>query len=145
MKKGLMLIATILLAVVSLIAQQTKSSSSPSRQSDSPTASDSQQITNGPVAEYVADSSATLGWAARNAGTTMTVKYGTDRAHLDQTATASQNAEGKNHHARLEGLTPETRYYFQVMQNGDAVGGIGTFITVASGSAPVKSKAVIPQ
>jgi phosphodiesterase/alkaline phosphatase D-like protein len=73
------------------------------------------------------------------------VKYGTNRANLSQTAQATDGAEGKNHHARLQGLSPSTRYYFQVTANGQPVGGIGTFKTTAAGDTPVQSKAVIPQ
>ena len=104
----------------------------------------SQQITNGPVAETVADSSATLGWSARSAGN-MSIKYGTQRDHLTQTATATTSSDGRNYHAQLQGLSPSTRYYFQVLQDGQPVGGIGTFHTTAPGDAPIKSKVVIPQ
>ena len=75
----------------------------------------------------------------------MSIKYGTDRAHLDQTAQATPSKEGTNYHARMEGLNPRTHYYFQVVQNGQPVGGVGTFRTVASGAAPVRSRATIPQ
>src|SRR5215467_4002997 len=103
------------------------------------------QITNGPVAEYVADSKATIGWSVQNPGSTMTIKYGTDRDHMDQTAQAAAGSDGRNFHARLQSLSPETRYYFQVMQDNQAAGGVGTFRTVASGAAPIKSRATIPQ
>jgi phosphodiesterase/alkaline phosphatase D-like protein len=104
-----------------------------------------QAITNGPVAESVADSNATLGWSVHDTSGSMSVKYGSDRDHMNQTAQATASSDGKNYHARLQGLTPETRYYFQVLQNDQPVGGVGTFRTVASGAAPVKSKATIPQ
>jgi phosphodiesterase/alkaline phosphatase D-like protein len=73
------------------------------------------------------------------------MKYGTTRANMTETAQATDGADGKNHHVRLQGLTPSTRYYFQVTENGQAVGGVGTFKTTASGETPVQSKAVIPQ
>lgn len=104
----------------------------------------SQQITNGPVAEVIADSSATVGWSVQSAGN-MSIKYGTERDHLTQTATATPGTDGRNYHARLQGLSSSTRYYFQVLQDGQPVGGIGTFHTTAPGEAPIKSKAVIPQ
>ena len=104
----------------------------------------SQQITNGPVAETVADSSATVGWSVKTAGN-MSIKYGTERDHLTLTATATPSTDGRNYHARLQGLSPSTRYYFQVLQDGQPVGGIGTFHTTAPGDAPIQSKAVIPQ
>ena len=111
-------------------------------QNNSATASS--QITNGPVAETVADSSATVGWSARSAGN-MIIQYGTQRDHLTQTATATAGSDGRNYHAQLQGLSPSTRYYFQVLEDGQPVGGIGTFHTTAPGDAPIKSKAVIPQ
>jgi phosphodiesterase/alkaline phosphatase D-like protein len=75
----------------------------------------------------------------------MSIKYGTDRNHLSQSANANQSSDGRNFHAHLQGLRPNTRYYFQVMENGSPVGGVGTFLTVSPGAAPVRSKAVIPQ
>jgi phosphodiesterase/alkaline phosphatase D-like protein len=137
MKKAVTLTAVILLAGALAVAQTGGGSYS--------TESQTQQITNGPVAEYVADSNATIGWSVHNTGSSMTVKYGTDRDHLNQTAQANPGTDGRNFHARLQGLSPETRYYFQVVQNNESVGGVGTFRTVASGAAPVKSRATIPQ
>src|SRR5262249_33342996 len=107
--------------------------------------SSSTDINNGPVAETVSDSSALLGWSTRNAASNTGIKYGTNRANLSQTAQSTDGADGKNHHAKLDGLSPNTRYYFQVTENGQAVGGVGTFRTTAAGEQPVQSKAVIPQ
>jgi phosphodiesterase/alkaline phosphatase D-like protein len=103
-----------------------------------------QQISNGPVAEYVSDSNCTIGWSTRAPGT-MTVRYGTDPAKMTQTKEAAAGNDGRNHHVRLDGLTPDTRYYFRVLNAGEVIGGIGTFQTVAAGDPPIKSKAVIPQ
>lgn len=118
-------------------ASGTGANTSPSGNSD--------EITNGPVAETVSDSSATIGWSTRSAANGTSVKYGTNRASLSQTAQGSDGADGKNHHAKLQELSANTRYYFQVMVNGQAVGGIGTFKTTAAGETPVQSKAVVPQ
>jgi hypothetical protein len=107
--------------------------------------SSSDEISNGPVAETVSDSSATIGWATRASASNTGIKYGTSRASLSQTAQATDGSEGKNHHARLQGLTASTRYYFQVTENGQGVGGVGTFRTTAAGETPVQSKAIIPQ
>jgi len=103
-----------------------------------------QQISNGPVAESVSDSNCTIGWSSRVSGT-MTVRYGTDPAKLTQTKEAVASNDGRNHHVRLDGLTPDTRYYFRVVNAGEAISGVGTFQTVAAGEPPIKSKAVIPQ
>ena len=136
MKKFLLFTVTFL--ICALAAAQTGTT-----QNNSGMAS-SQQITNGPVAEVVADSSATIGWSVSSAGH-MSIKYGTERDRLTQTATATAGSDGRNYHATLQGLSPSTRYYFQVLQDGQPVGGIGTFHTTAPGDAPIKSKAVIPQ
>ena len=106
--------------------------------------SQDQQISNGPVAEYVSDSNCTIGWSSRVSGT-MTVRYGTDPAKMTQTKEAVASNDGRNHHVRLDGLTPDTRYYFRVVNAGEAISGVGTFQTVAAGEPPIKSKAVIPQ
>jgi phosphodiesterase/alkaline phosphatase D-like protein len=103
-----------------------------------------QQISNGPVAEDVSDSNCTIGWSTRVPGT-MTLRYGTDPTKMTQTKEAVESNDGRNHHVRLDGLTPDTRYYFRVLNAGEAIGGIGTFQTVAAGDPPIKSKAIIPQ
>lgn len=102
-------------------------------------------ITNGPVAETVSDSSAVIGWSTKNPAESTQIRYGTDREHMTHTAQVQNNADSKNHHARLENLSPNTSYYFQVVENGEEVSGIGTFKTVAAGQSPVQSKAVISQ
>ncbi|HEY4842913.1 MAG TPA: fibronectin type III domain-containing protein [Terriglobales bacterium] len=106
--------------------------------------SQDQQINNGPVAEYVSDSNCTIGWSTRVPGT-MTVRYGTDPAKMTQTKEAVESNDGRNHHVRIDGLTPDTRYYFRVLHAGEAISGIGTFQTVAAGDPPIKSKAIISQ
>jgi len=68
-----------------------------------------------------------------------------NRTKLDQTVQGTDGSDGKNHHARLQSLQPSTRYYFQVTENGQNAGGVGTFKTTASGETPVQSKAIIPQ
>ncbi len=127
--------------------ETTPSSSSSTMQSGSMSSQSgsSDEISNGPVAETVSDSSAVIGWSTKDAASSTGVKYGTNRANLSQTAQATDGADGKNHHARLQGLSPSTRYYFQVTANGQPAGGVGTFKTTAAGDTPVQSKAVIPQ
>lgn len=139
MKKQMMWMAVFLLVGVLAVAQTGADNGSTGTQSQN------QQITNGPVAEYVADSNATIGWSAREGSGSMSIKYGSDRDHMNQTAEAVPSSDGRNYHVRLQGLMAETRYYFQVMEKNEAVGGVGTFRTVASGASPVKSKAIIPQ
>ena len=125
-------------------AGQSKPGSAVGQNSAVSTQSQDQQISNGPVAEYVSDSNCTIGWSSRVSGT-MTLRYGTDPAKMTQTKEAVASNDGRNHHVRLEGLTPDTRYYFRVVNAGEAISGVGTFQTVAAGEPPIKSKAVIPQ
>ena len=139
MKKGITLMGIVLLVCALAVAQTTAGKTA------SGTQPDNRPITNGPVAEIVADSNATIGWSVRENSGNMSIKYGTDREHMNQTAEAVPSGDGKNFHARLQSLTPETRYYFQVIQRDEPVGGVGTFRTVASGAPPIKSKAIIPQ
>ncbi|HET6840664.1 MAG TPA: fibronectin type III domain-containing protein [Candidatus Angelobacter sp.] len=101
-------------------------------------------ITNGPVAEFISDSSATIGWTASKSGS-MSIKYGPDRDHMNQTAQAVPSSNGASHHVHLQQLAPNTGYFFQVLEDGQSVGGVGTFHTTAPGSAPIRSRAVIPQ
>ena len=112
-------------------------------QNSAPSTQD-QQINNGPVAEYVSDSDCTIGWSARVPGP-MTLRYGTDPTKMTQTKEAVESNDGRNHHVRLDGLTPNTRYYFRVVNAGEAISGVGTFQTVAAGEPPIRSKAIIPQ
>jgi phosphodiesterase/alkaline phosphatase D-like protein len=125
-------------------AAQSKPGSTAGQNSAVSTQSQDQQISNGPVAEYVSDSNCTIGWSSRVSGT-MTVRYGTDPAKMTQTKEAVASTDGRNHHVRIDGLTPDTRYYFRVVNAGEAISGVGTFQTVAAGEPPVKSKAIIPQ
>jgi hypothetical protein len=68
------------------------------------------QITNGPVVESVTDTTAVIAWSTNvSAGTVL--RYGTDRNHLDQTA--SMPWGGLTHRVNLKDLTPGTTYYFQ--------------------------------
>ena len=103
-----------------------------------------QDISNGPVAEYICDSNCTIGWSTSAAGP-MALHYGTDRTKMTQQAEAVDSKDGRNHHVRLDGLKPNTRYYFSVVASGEPVGGVGTFQTVDQGEPPIRSKAVIPE
>jgi phosphodiesterase/alkaline phosphatase D-like protein len=101
-------------------------------------------ITNGPVAEYITDSTCTIGWSTTTPGK-MTVRYGTDPKQMSKTAESVEGSDPRNHHVQLSGLSPDTRYYFQVVADGEALRNAGTFSTVGKGDPPTKSKAVIPQ
>ena len=98
----------------------------------------------GRVAEYISDSTATIGWSTGQPAN-MTVRYGTDRMKLTQTASPSESGEARNHHVHLERLTPGTRYYFQLYEGSERVGGVGTFSTVEKGETPERSKVTIPE
>ena len=139
MKKPIAIVCASLVGCSLAIAQ-----AGPSRAMNRSSVPAGEQITNGPVAEYISDSACTIGWATRAPGN-MTLQYGTDRAKMRQSAMATESADGRNHHVQLSGLAPNTRYFFQVMRNGEPVGNVGTFQTVETGEPPVKSKAIIPQ
>lgn len=93
------------------------------------------QITNGPVLEYVSDHDAVVAWTSKS-GSDMQVKYGTDQNNLTQTADASENSRGSNHRVKLNSLQPSTTYFLQMEQNGQPVGSVVSFQTVAKGAAP---------
>ena len=137
---------TIFLCIIFLCVTavaQGDNDSSPSGPQGSTGSQPAVAITNGPVAEFVSDSSATLGWTASKSGS-MSIKYGPDRDHMDQTAQAAPGSNGASYHVHLEQLTPSTQYFFRVLEDGQPVGGVGTFHTTAPGSAPIRSRAVIP-
>jgi phosphodiesterase/alkaline phosphatase D-like protein len=133
------------LVIVILLGAAAVAQSNSSPYNNGSSNSSAQMITNGPVAETVADSNAVIGWSSKQPAHGTSVRYGTARDRMTQTAPATENSDAKNHHARLDNLSPDTAYYFQVMENGEALGGIGTFRTVAQGEKPVQSKAVISQ
>jgi hypothetical protein len=134
------LVVAVLLSVA-LAAQTGSYNSSPGQGPSSAT----QMISNGPVAETISDSSAFIGWSTKEHAASESLRYGTTRDHLSQTAEVTDTQDGKNHHAKLENLASETTYYFQITANGQPQGGIGTFRTVAVGEKPMQSKAVISQ
>jgi phosphodiesterase/alkaline phosphatase D-like protein len=104
---------------------------------------DNQHITNGPIAEYLADSAASIAWSTRGPAE-MAIRVGTDPDHLEKTVEASQKGRGRCHHARIDGLKPDTTYYFQVFSGEAAVGEPGVFKTLPSGAPPVTRKVIVP-
>jgi phosphodiesterase/alkaline phosphatase D-like protein len=141
MKSSLTFLFVSILAVC-FVAAQNQNGSAAGQNSFAST--HAQQITNGPVAEYVSDSNCTIGWSTSGSGS-MTLRYGTDRDKMTRSAEAVESKDSRNHHVRLDGLKASTRYYFQVLSAGEPIGGVGTFETVAHNDAPVRSKATIPQ
>ena len=133
------------LVIVILLGVAAVAQSNPSPYNSGSTNSSDQMITNGPVAETVSDSGAVIGWSSKQPAHGTSIRYGTARDKMTKNAPAIENSDAKNHHARLENLSADTNYYFQVMENGEVLGGIGTFRTVPQGEKPVQSKAVISQ
>lgn len=144
MKLSLGFVFVTIVAVCMAAGQSQPGNQSASTMSHDSPATTQDQISNGPVAEYISASNCTIGWSASTPGT-MTVRYGTDRTKMTKTAEAVASKEGRNYHVRLDGLKPSTRYYFLVMDAGEPISGVGTFETVAQGDAPIRSKATIPQ
>lgn len=139
-----LLLALLFVSVLAISIAPAQSESSRGAGQNSAMPAQDQQISNGPVAEYISESNCTIGWSTRASGT-MVLRYGTDRTKMIRTAAAVGSKDGRNYHAQLDNLTPNTRYFFQVFNAGDAISGIGTFQTVAQGDSPVTSKAVVPQ
>jgi phosphodiesterase/alkaline phosphatase D-like protein len=105
---------------------------------------DKQHITNGPIAEYVADTEVSIAWSTRGS-VQMAIRYGTNPDRLERTIDATSKARGRCHHARIEGLTPNTKYFFQVVgDDHEAAGDVGTFQTLAPGANPVTRKVIVP-
>jgi phosphodiesterase/alkaline phosphatase D-like protein len=105
---------------------------------------DKEHITNGPIAEYLADTAVSIAWSTRGSAQ-MAVRYGTDPARLEQMIEAAGKARGHCHHARIEGLKPNTKYFFQVVgEDHEAVDEVGTFQTLAPGANPVTRKVIVP-
>ena len=108
-----------------------------------PDSLDNQHITNGPIAEYLADTAASIAWSTRGSAQ-MAIRIGTDPQHLEKAVDAAQRGRGRCHHVRLEGLKPDTTYYFQVVSGDQAVGEPGVFKTLSAGAAPVTRKVIVP-
>ena len=105
---------------------------------------DNTHITNGPIAEYLADNAVEIAWSTRGS-TQMALRYGTDPDHMEQVVEAAQRGRGKTHHARIQGLRPDTKYFFQVVSpDHQPADEIGVFKTLAPGSAPVTRKVIVP-
>ena len=105
---------------------------------------DKEHITNGPIAEYLADTAASIAWSTRGSAP-MAIRYGTDPDHLEQMIDASSKARGHCHHARIEGLKPNTKYFFQVVgEDREAEGEVGVFQTLTPGASPVTRKVIVP-
>ena len=86
MKISLAFLFVSILAVC-FIAGQSDPGSTVGRNSAVP--AQDQQISNGPVAEYVSDSNCMIGWSTSVPGTgTLTLRYGTDRIKMTQTREA---------------------------------------------------------
>jgi phosphodiesterase/alkaline phosphatase D-like protein len=103
-----------------------------------------EHITNGPIAEYLGDTSVSIAWSTLGS-TQMSIRYGTDPTHLEQAAVAERKGRGHCHHARLDGLKPNTQYYFVVVgEDMESEGEMGTFQTLAPGSTPIKRRVIVP-
>jgi hypothetical protein len=90
-----------------------------------PTAA-SVHITQGPAIESIVDGLAIIRWTSNNPGGTAehfgVVHYGTEAAHLDQTAKShiqlNQNHPDTIFRVRVDGLKPKTKYYYSVGSMG---------------------------
>ncbi len=101
------------------------------------------KITNGPIIEKAGPTSATIAWST-NQGSSSRVWYGTDKNNLTHLAEAPYS--GGTHRVQINGLKPNTTYYFQV-ESGQGRGGsesesqgVLAFKTVAAGKPPVSNE-----
>ena len=103
-----------------------------------------EHITNGPIAEYVSDAAVEIAWSTRGPAE-LSIRYGSDRDHLDKVAEPVRKGRGHCHHARINGLQPDTTYYFQVVDTDQqAIGELGTFQTLKQGAPPVTRRVIVP-
>ncbi len=102
-----------------------------------PRSAASVQITAGPEIESVKDGLAIIRWTSNNPGGSTehfgVVHYGTDPAHLTQTAKShielNQNHPETVFRVRVDGLKPKTTYYYSV----GSMGGNGRVDPLKSG------------
>jgi hypothetical protein len=93
------------------------------------------EITNGPGADKITDSSAEIFWNT-SAPASSVVRYGTSPNQLDQKSESS-SGQADDHKVELTNLQSKTQYYFQVgsgesQDQGtttEVKSGIGTFTT----------------
>lgn len=111
---------------------------------DRNTSLEKEHITNGPIAEYLADTTVSIGWSTRGS-VQMAIRYGPDPEHMEQMVPAMRKSRGHCHHARIEGLKPNTTYFFQVIgEDKQPEGEVGTFQTLGTGAPPVTRKVIVP-
>lgn len=90
------------------------------------TASDNIKLEAGPIPQDVTDKAAKIWWATDKPAETI-VKYGTDVSNLQD---APQKAWGlKDHEVEITNLSPDTTYYFRVLNAKGEVRGSGQFKT----------------
>ena len=91
------------------------------------------QITNGPKVEHVDSNSAEIAWSTNtNAGTV--VKYGTAPNNLNQSAETPWG--GLTHRVTIDGLQPNTGYYFQAISAQGQGTGTQAMSTVSQFKTP---------
>lgn len=77
------------------------------------------RITNGPLFGQITPDSATIAWSA-NLASSFLVRYGSDPQNLDQAAKAPWTPT--THRVMLQGLRPDTHYYFAIEASGQLPG-----------------------
>jgi phosphodiesterase/alkaline phosphatase D-like protein len=85
-----------------------------SAQSESSTAPEKIRITSGPTVEHAGAEDAIVAWST-NVSSGTQVRFGTDRAHLDQVAETPWGA--LTHRVTLKKLAPATTYYYEVVSD----------------------------
>jgi hypothetical protein len=126
MKPGLLTVA-IAVVINNLIASPPSAAQQPSVDRGS----ERRQIVTGPALESTSHDTAIIRWTANAGGGTAThygiVRYGTDPENLDETAKSpsrwNQSLPGRRYRVRIDGLMPDTTYYFTVdVAQADGIG-----------------------
>ncbi|MEO5935818.1 MAG: fibronectin type III domain-containing protein [Terriglobales bacterium] len=94
------------------------------------------KIQAGPVAQSVTDVTAAL-WLMTSEETAITVRYGTDRNNLTQTA---QSPTSKQHSLQLTGLQPSSTYFYEVNAANGSAREMGQFQTENANFAAQKAR-----
>jgi len=94
------------------------------------------KIQAGPVTQSVTDRTASL-WLMTSEDAAVTVRYGTDRNHLSQTA---QSPTGKQHSLQLNNLQPSSTYFYEVSAADGRAKEMGQFQTENANFAAEKAR-----
>jgi Purple acid Phosphatase, N-terminal domain len=116
MKDEIMLVraCVVFLLAVLLLTATARSAQNPSSNPPETNPPEKIRITSGPTVEHTGPEEAIVAWST-NVSSGTQVRYGTDRAHLDQVAETPWGA--LTHRVTLKKLSPNTTYYYEVVSD----------------------------